>query len=442
MGNPDTNSWVTDKADDQSERWSQPRRSYQPQADYSSEGRWSRAPASYPARQSHQPVDQAPGRYQPRPGPYAPPIQQPYLNPVQRPYAEPADYPIPPRSDQVNALATPAPLASRQVSRQSPATASVSLQPAHQLRGHRQQQVWARRQRTWPQRVGGLLIAGACVAAVAWYVPHVMRVDRQLLTGTVTSSGIITLNFPASGEIGKLYVHLDQVVKKGQVLAAEYAPSIASVLAADRAAIAAEQAKVAELKAAEAADPAAASGDNAQLGAEKAQLALDQAQLETDEAKVTATEIIAPSAGTVIAANGQPGETVTPAGIRNYFTDSAPAQTNQNPAFSLFPEGPQTVHRTSPSQSALPVVALRVSASWQVVTLIPEGSISRISEGTDVTISVPAGHITAVPGQVTEILPTPTSTSEGTFYQAVITIIGHPASLPLNGMTANIRIGS
>ncbi|MGH3154532.1 MAG: efflux RND transporter periplasmic adaptor subunit [Streptosporangiaceae bacterium] len=442
---------MTGKPDDQSERWSEPRRSYQPQADYSSEAPWSRPRVSYPARQPRQPLDQAPGRYQAGPGPYAPTIAQPYGNSVQRPYAEPADYPIPQRSGQANGaqrsgqangLATPAPLASRQVSRQSPATASVSLQPAHQFRGHRQEQVWTRRQRTWPQRIGGLLIAGACVAAVAWYVPQVMRDDRQLFTGTVTSSGIITLNFTASGEIGKLSVHLDQKVRKGQVLAVEYAPSVDSVVAADKAAIAAEQAKLAELKAAEASDPAAAPDDKAQLGAEQAQLALDQAQLDTDQAKRTATEIIAPAAGTVIAANGQPGETVTSAGIRNYLADSAPAQTNQNPAFSLFTEGPQTVHRTSASQSALPVVALRVSASWQVVTLVPESSISRIKEGADVTISVPAGRITAVPGQVSEILPTPTSTSAGTFYQVVITITGHPASLPLNGMTADIRIGS
>jgi multidrug resistance efflux pump len=214
------------------------------------------------------------------------------------------------------------------------------------------------------------------------------------------------------------------------------------VVAADRAAIAAQQAKMAQLRAAAAADPAAAAGDDAQLAAEKAQLALDQAQLATDQAKMTATEIIAPSGGKVIAANGQPGQTVTSAGIRTYVTDSAQATSSQGPAFSLFPEGPQTVHRTSASQTSLPVVALRVSNSWQIVALIPEGSISRISGGSSVTISVPADHITAVPGRVSEILPDPTSSSAGTFYQAVITITEVPKIAPLNGMTADIRIGS
>lgn len=442
MGNPDTNSWVTGKPDAQSEQWSQPRRSYQPVADYSSAGPRSQAPVSYPDRQ--QPLDQAPGHYPTQPRPYANPVRPAYENPVPRPYAEPADYPIPPRPGRANGLATPASTASRQVSRQSPATASVSLQPAHQLRGHRQEQVWTRRQRTWPQRVGGLVIAAACVAAVAWYVPRVMRDDRQLFTGTVSSSGIVTLNFPVSGQIGKVAVRLGQPVRKGQVLATEYAPSVYSVQTADRAAIAAEQAKMAQLRAAAAADPAAAAaaGDDAQLAAEKAQLALDQAQLVTDQAKMTATEIIAPSGGKVIAANGQPGQSVTSAGIRTYVTDSAQATTSQGPAFSLFPEGPQTVHRTSASQTSLPVVALRVSNSWQIVALIPEGSISRISDGSSVTISVPADHITAVPGRVSEILPDPTSSSAGTFYQAVITITEVPEIAPLNGMTADIRIGS
>src|ERR1700683_1764425 len=471
MGNPDTNSWVTDKPDAQSEQWSQPRRSYQPVADYSFVAPRSQAPVSYPDRQ---PLDQAPGHYPARPRPsahpvrsayeypvrpayedpvrpayedpvrpaYEDPVRPAYEDPVPRPYAEPADYPIPTRPGQANGLATPASTASRQAARQALAPASASLQPAHQLRGRRQQQVWTRRQRTWPQRVGGLVIAAACVAAVAWYVPRVMRDDRQLFTGTVTSSGIVTLNFAGSGEIGKVSVRPGQPVRKGQVLATEYAPSIYSVLGADRAAIAAEQAKMAQLRAAATADPAAAAGDDAQLAAAKAQLALGPAHLVPAQAKVTATEIIAPLGGRVIAANGQPGQTVTSAGIRTYVTDSAQATSRQGRSVSLLPEGPQTVHRTSAGQTSLPVVALRVSNSWQIVALIPEGSISRISVGSSVTISVPAGHITAVPGRVSEILPDPTSTSAGTFYQAVITITEDPKIAPLNGMTADIRIGS
>jgi multidrug resistance efflux pump len=406
------------------------------------------APADYPDPRRQYPV---PGEYGVPQRPYQAPAerggpQRPYQAPderggPQRPYQAPGERGVSQRPYQAPAPYSP-PSGAHQVSRRSAAPPSVSLQPAIHARRQQRDQVWIRRRWTWPQRVGGLLIAAACVAGVAWYVPRVVSNNRQLFTGTVTSSGIITLNFAVPGEIGKINVHLDQLVRKGQVLAAEYAPNVDSVVAADKAAIAAEKAKMAELRAAEAADPAAAPGDNAQLGAENAQLALDEAQLATDEAKAAATQILAPSSGMVIAANGQPGQTVTSSGLRTYLTDSQQAPAAQGQPFSLLPEGPQSVHRTSASQSALPVIALRVSTSWQVVALIPEDSISRIKSGQHVIISVPAANITAVAGRVTEVLSTPTSTSAGVFYEAVVTITGHPTSLPLNGMTADIRLGS
>jgi hypothetical protein len=140
-----------------------------------------------------------------------------------------------------------------------------------------------------------VVIAGACVAAALWYVPRVISDDRQLLTGTVTSSGVVTLNFTFPGEISKVNVRPDQVVRKGEVLAAEYDPNAGSVIAADKATIESMVAKIAELKVAEAADPAAAAADNAQLAADKAQVAVDEAQLVTDRTKVAAAQIVAPA---------------------------------------------------------------------------------------------------------------------------------------------------
>jgi multidrug resistance efflux pump len=310
------------------------------------------------------------------------------------------------------------------------------------LREPAEQQLRVRRLRTWPQLIGGVVIAGACVAAVLWYVPRVISADRQLLTGTVTSSGVVTLNFTYPGEISKLNVRSEQAVRKGEVLAAEYDPNAASVIAADKATIDSMVAKIAELRVAEAADPAAAAADNAQLAADKAQVAVDEAQLVTDRTKVAAAQIVAPSSGIVIAANGQPGETVTAAGIRDYVTDSQQAATAQGPQFSLLPEGPQSTRRIPASGSDLPVIALRTSTTWQVVALIGQGSVSSITSGQKVTVSVPAAHIKDVPGQVDEVVPTPAAISGGVFYQVVVAITGHAISLPLNGMTADLQLGS
>ena len=324
----------------------------------------------------------------------------------------------------------------------APRTRSVSPRPEGRLADPAGRPYWIRRPRTWPQLAGGILIAAAFVIGVAWYVPRVMSDDHRLLTGTVTSSGVIALNFADSGQINKVNVSLGEPVRKGQVLAVEYDPNAGNVVAADEETISAEQAKMSELEAAEAADPAAAPADNAQLAADKAQLAVDEAQLATDRMKITATEIVAPSAGIVVAANGQPGQTVTSAGIRDYVSDSAQAPTDQRPAFSLLPEGPQSVREDSAGGSALPVIALRISAVWQVVALIQEDSVSAIKPGLQVLISVPSAGIADVRGQVEEVLPTPVSTSQGVFYQAVVSITGHAAHLPLTGMAADVQLGS
>ena len=56
--------------------------------------------------------------------------------------------------------------------------------------------------------------------------------------------------------------------------------------------------------------------------------------------------------------------------------------------------------------------------------------------------SVPTAGITHVRGQIDEVLPTPTATSGGTAYQAVIGIAGHEAAVPLDGMAADVKVGS
>ncbi len=231
-------------------------------------------------------------------------------------------------------------------------------------------------------------------------------------------------------------------MQKGQVLAREYAPDGASLVTADNAAIAADKAKIAEVRAAEVAKPANDAIYSAQLSAANAQLALDQAQLATDSMKIVTAEIVAPSAGVIVAANGQVGQTVTTSGIRIYEADSQEQSAAQGPAFSLLPEGPQTGRKVSESASAVPVFALRTSINWQVIVLIPESAVARVRAGQGVAISVPADHIKDVPGQVSDVLPTPTPTSAGVVYQAVVNITGHAAIVPLNGMTADVELGA
>ncbi len=336
-------------------------------------------------------------------------------------------------SDQPGAAVPPAGPSPAAAS--SPPATSAALRP---IRAHR----------TWQQLVGGVLIVAVCVAAAVWYVPRVMRTDSRLLSGTVVNSGVVTLNFTGSGQIDAMRVHLGERVRKGEVLATEYAPNVSSVLSADTAAIVSDRTKLVALRTPRSpgrggrSAPVVATAGAPQISAERAQLKLDEAQLADDQVRLAASRIIAPAAGLVIAANGRTGEAVTPAGIRDYPVTVGRVPASQRPLFSLLPEGPQSQSRVAAGGSALPVVAVRTSSSWQVAALVPEESVSRLSPGRQVTIGVPAAQIGAVPGRIAEVLSDPVSTPQGTEYQALVTITGHVARLPLSGMAADVKLAS
>ena len=283
-----------------------------------------------------------------------------------------------------------------------------------------------RRHITRLQRTGAALIAAACVFAAVWYVPGIVAADGRSLAGTVTSNGVIYLNFSASGQLAKISAHIGQRVRKGQLLAAQADPAKAAVIAADKAAIAADEAQV-----------------SAGIPAAPVQLAKDKAQLAVDRAQAAGARIVAPSAGTVVAVNGQPGETADATGIREYSAQQG-ASVTQQPLFSLFPEAPQSGEPGGPagSSASLPIIALRTSSTWQVTALVPEGSVASVKPGQAVTIDVPAAGIKAASGRVQELLATPVATSQGTAYQAVVTVLGHPQDSPPSGMAANVQLGS
>jgi multidrug efflux pump subunit AcrA (membrane-fusion protein) len=289
-----------------------------------------------------------------------------------------------------------------------------------------------RRPVTAPQIAGGILIAAIVVAAAVWYVPRIVKADNRSFTGSVSSSGVTNLNFANSVLVGRVAIHLGQAVKAGQILATETSPSTTAAISADRASIAAGKASLAELK---------VSGTQASIAAAGAQLAQDQAQLASDKVKLAETQIIAPEAGTVIAINGQTGETVTAAGIRSYSSQSQTSG-SQSPPFSLLPEGPAANVKGSTTQSALPMIALRTSSSWQVTVLVPESEIQQVHGGQAVTVAVPAVGLRGVRGTVQQVSPTPVSTSIGTAYQAIVRISGHQRVTPLGGMTANVQLAS
>jgi len=288
---------------------------------------------------------------------------------------------------------------------------------------------------TGPQRASALLMAAASLVGVGWYVPRVIAADATELTGTVTSNGVIDLNFAGTGQVARILVAPGQQVRKGQLLATEVAPAALAVVAADNAAIAADLARLAADR--------SAGADAAQLAAARAQRAKDAAQLATDRSALARTRIVAPASGSVLALNAQPGEIVSPAGVRAYPYQSPQVPVSQQPLFSLLPEGPQASYKvTGPAtDAALPVIELRASASWQVIVLVGEQSVRRIRLGVRARVGVPAAGIHGLPGRISELLTTPVSTAQGFAYQAIVAVAGGRGAPPLDGMTADVRLG-
>jgi multidrug efflux pump subunit AcrA (membrane-fusion protein) len=281
------------------------------------------------------------------------------------------------------------------------------------------------------QRLGGVLLAGASVVGVVLYVPSILAANSRSFTGVVSSSGIASLNFGRSGRVASVRVHLGQVVRQGELLATETGAARTAAVRADRAAITADKANLAALQA----DGSAA----ASITAAQAQLARDRARRAADQTKLVATEIMAPSTGTVVAIFGQPGETVSPAGLRGSaaHAQASPAERRR---FSLLPGGPMASLRAG--GMALPVIALRTDGGWQVRLLIPQTDTSAVKVGGNVTISIPAAQLSGVKGTITELSPTPVTSSGGTAYEAVVRVPGRTRITPLSGMTADIQLGS
>jgi multidrug efflux pump subunit AcrA (membrane-fusion protein) len=286
------------------------------------------------------------------------------------------------------------------------------------------------RQTSASQRAAGLLIAIAAVLGTVWYVHQVALADTSQLTGTVISTGELNLNFVTTGQVAAVLVTAGQRVRAGQLLATEAGPATAAVAAADRAAVTADRSRLKDELAA---------GNAAEIASAQAGLARDEAQLARDDASQADSRITAPAAGTVLAVNVQPGDPASAAGVRDYPA-SAAAQSASKPLFSLLPQQPEADPQPGAGSSALPAVELATTASWRVLALLPEREAASVRAGEAVTVAIPEARLSGLAATLAELVDTPVQTGQGASYQAVVVIERHGADLPLDGMSANIRL--
>ena len=241
------------------------------------------------------------------------------------------------------------------------------------------------------QRLGGILLAGASVVGVAFYVPSILAADSRSFTGVVSNSGLASLNFGVSGRVGRVLVHLGQAVRREKC----WPPRPAGRKPRPSGPTGPRSRPTRPTwPRCRPTGPRATS-----IAAAQAQLAKDRARRAADRMKLSATEIVAPRSGTVVAIDGQPGDTVSPAGLSGSAAH-AQASPGQQPRFSLLPSGPMASLRAA--GLALPVIALRTGGGWQVRLLIPQTDTSAVKVGGKVTISVPAAQLSGVKGTIGE----------------------------------------
>ena len=155
--------------------------------------------------------------------------------------------------------------------------------------------------------------------------------------------------------------------------------------------------------------------------------------------KLAATEIMANrSRGTVVAIYGQPGETVSSAGLSSSAV-RAQASPGPQPRSSLPPGGPMASLRAT--GLALPVITLRTGGGWQVSLLIAQTDASAVKVGEQVTISVRPHRSTGSRARSGTIAHAGEQFG-GTAYEAVVRVLGRTQTTPLSGMTANVQLGS
>jgi macrolide-specific efflux system membrane fusion protein len=251
--------------------------------------------------------------------------------------------------------------------------------------------------------------------------------DSHSFSGVVLSNGVVDLNFGAAGQVTNISVRIGEHVKAGQVLASEVGMSTMAVVTADEAAITADRAALTQI--ADQAAPGAAA-----LAEAQAKLASDRARLAVEQAQVVKMQLQAPMNGTIVAVNGQVGEQVTAVGGR-----AGAAQPQGSTSVSLPPGSQPTA--TAATTSA-PVIALRISRTWQVDIVVPVGSTSAIKPGERVTVAVPDAGLRGVRGEVAGVMSAPVRTGQGLGYQALVTVLGPQPAPPVSGLAADVRLGS
>jgi len=165
----------------------------------------------------------------------------------------------------------------------------------------------------------------------------------------------------------------------------------------------------------------------------QAALQRDQAQLALTRQHLQQYQLVAPSNGLVVEVNGEVGDLVSDAGVRN-FSSPAPVVSAQ-PGFQFY--GGRPSQATAPSGYSS-FVRLADTTRWQIVAQVPESAVPKLKSGLSASIRFGAlpDHVS---GRLATIIPAPFTVANAVYYRAVFILERTPHAL-MPGMTGNVTV--
>jgi multidrug efflux pump subunit AcrA (membrane-fusion protein) len=159
----------------------------------------------------------------------------------------------------------------------------------------------------------------------------------------------------------------------------------------------------------------------------------DQAQLALSRQRLQQYQLVAPSNGLVVEVNGEVGDLVSDAGVRNF--SSPPPVVSSQPGFQLY--GGRPTPSTAPGGYSS-FVRLADTTRWQMAAQVPESAVPMLKSGLSASISFSAvpGHAT---GHLAAVVPAPFTVNSAVYYRAVF-ILDHPPHGLMPGMTGNVTV--
>jgi arylsulfatase A-like enzyme/multidrug efflux pump subunit AcrA (membrane-fusion protein) len=182
-------------------------------------------------------------------------------------------------------------------------------------------------------------------------------------------------------------------------------------------------------------------GTPAQIATTEASIQQDQANIAADKSTISQSVVTAPFAGVVSSINGTVGEVATSSGVRLPTTPSSVSQPSST-GIQIFPQGPQNVQSTPPTEASL--ISLD-SLPTKIVVQVPETSITQVHVGQQAKTTLPAYSGSSIEARVIEIEPVPVILSGETYFLVDLQAnsssrasVTHTPSDRMLGLTADV----